>query len=99
MLFVFFSIPISPALGVSHQKIFEWVGIQLDVNPDYPMPEIRFVSKEEIQNIFKSNTRKSYQRWAEELGKKEANRILDFYLKEVIGLFDPETQNIYPIVA
>ena len=45
--------------------------------------------------LFKENTGQSYQRWSHMYGNEEADRILDFFLKEVIGLFNPDTQKIY----
>jgi len=86
---------IPPALSVSHEEIFKWVFDELSISNNYSMLEIRLVSKKELQILFKENTGQSYQRWSQMYGNEEADRILDFFLKEVIGLFNPDTQKIY----
>lgn len=85
----------TPALSVSHEEIFIWVVDELSIVKDYSMPKILLVSKKELQFVFKENTERSYQRWSQMYGNDEADRILDFYLQEVIGLFDPDTRKIY----
>ena len=86
---------IPPALSVSHDEIFKWVFDELSITNNYSMPEILLVSKKELQIVFKDNTGQSYKRWSQMYGSEEAERILDFFLKEVIGLFNPDTKKIY----
>lgn len=85
----------SPARGISLEKIFNWVAIELKVKKDYPMPEIRIVPREELQRVFRKATEKSLNRWAGIYGKEEADNIMNQYLKQIIGLFVPKTKVIY----
>jgi hypothetical protein len=59
------------------------------------MPQIKLVSKEGLQRLLRKDVEKSYQGWVEEYGEAEAKTAMDLYLKEVIGLFHPETKAIY----
>lgn len=81
--------------ATSHKEIFNWVAKQMETDKDYPMPQIKIVSKEELQRVFSKFSEKSVKRWAESLGEEEADRIMARYLNEVIGLFVPETKIIY----
>ncbi len=80
---------------VSHEEIFNWVAHKLKIDIDYPMPQINVVPKEMLQRVFRKQSALSYKQWVKELGKDEANKTMDMYLKEVIGLFDPKTKIIY----
>jgi hypothetical protein len=83
------------ALSMSHEEIFNWVSQEIGVDKDYPMPQIRIVSKKELQNVFRKDTEQSYQRWVGKYGEAEAIKTMNLYLKEVIGLFNPKTKVIY----
>lgn len=85
----------APALSMSHEEIFHWVAQELEIEKDYPMPQIIVVSKAELQRVFKKDTEQSYQRWVEEYGENKAKETMDLYLNEVLGLFNPKAKVIY----
>lgn len=85
----------APVLSMTKEEIFNWVAVELKMEEDYPMPEIKVVPREELQGEFKKNIENSYQRWVEEYGEITAQETMDRYLSEVIGLFDPKTKIIY----
>jgi hypothetical protein len=79
----------------SHEDIFNWVAEKVEVKKDYPMPQIKIVSRTELQRVFSKFSEKSIKKWAETLGEEEADRMMARYLKEVIGLFVPDTKIVY----
>ncbi len=85
----------SPERSITHEEIFHWVATELKSKKDYPMPEIRIVSREELQRTFRKASDKSLKRWAGIYGKNEANKIMSQYLEEIIGLFEAKTKLIY----
>jgi hypothetical protein len=84
-----------PAQCSSHEEIFKWVAKQLEISKDYSMPEIKMVSKKELRKIFSKSSEKSLKRWAQDFGEEEADKMMNRYLKQVIGLYIPETKAIY----
>jgi hypothetical protein len=82
-------------MTVSNEEIFNWVASKLKIDNDYPLPEIQFVSKERLQDIFRKTNKESFKRWAGKYGEKKANELVEFYLREVIGLFIPKTCSLY----
>ncbi|MEE9612864.1 MAG: hypothetical protein V3W19_16545 [Desulfatiglandales bacterium] len=85
----------APALSMSHEEIFKWVAQELEIEKDYPMPQIIVVSKAELQRVFKKDSEKSYQRWVEEYGENKAKETMDLYLNDLLGLFNPKAKVIY----
>ena len=83
------------ARGFSDEELLNWVTDQLKVTEDFPIPVINIVPQKELQGVFKKNNKESFKRWAEEYGQADANKILDKYLKEVAGLFNPKTKIIH----
>ncbi len=83
------------ALSMSNEEIFNWVARELEIDKDYPMPQIIVVSREKLQIVFRKESAKSYQRWVKEYGENTAKKTMDLYLKEVIGLFIPKAKVIY----
>ena len=79
----------------SSEEIFQWVASQMNIEYTGNMMEIRFVDKEKLCAVFTRNNRKSYRRWRARYGVLQAQRILDIYLVELVGLFDPETSIVY----
>jgi hypothetical protein len=59
------------------------------------MPEIAIVPRNELQKAFLEGNEKSLKRWAGTYGEEKGNEIMDQYLKEVIGLFNPKTHTIH----
>jgi hypothetical protein len=84
-----------PALCLSPEEIYNWVANELEIKKDYPMPEIRIVQRKELQTEFRKGSEKSFKRWAGMYGDETASEIMDTYLKEVIGLFNPKAKVIY----
>ena len=84
-----------PECDFSHEEIFAWVANELEITTNYPMPAILIVSQEELQRIFSKDNEQSLKRWAGRYGDEKANKIMDRYLKEILGLFDPKTNVIY----
>jgi len=96
VVFVLFVInPSNPAWAISSQEIFTWVKNEFNCTKDYAVPEVKFVSKEELQKIYRRCTEKTCKKWAGRYGEKKANEMLDYYLTEVIGLCIPKTCEIY----
>lgn len=94
-LLLTFVIERGEASGMSFEEIFHWVACELEIDKDYPMPQIKVVSKQELQRVFKQESERSYQRWIRRYGENEAKKAMDLYLKEVIGLFVPKLKVIY----
>ena len=84
-----------PALSMSHEEIFHWVANEIAVKKHYPMPEIRIVPKKDLQRVFRKGSEQSLKRWAGMYGEEAASEMMDQYLNEVIGLFNPKDQIIY----
>ncbi len=78
-----------------YPEIFNWVKQQMKIDEDYSSPLIQMVSQKRLQEIFKESNQKAFQSWREEYGPTKAQKMIDMYLKELIGLFDPKTRNIY----
>lgn len=85
----------APTMGFTDKEIFTWVSSELNIENQYKMPAIQYVTKEKLGEVFKKNYERSFKRWASEYGEKKAAEFMDFYLSEVIGLFIPKTGNLY----
>lgn len=59
------------------------------------MPQIRFVGKKNLCAVFAKNNQRSYLRWKARYGERQAQKILDVYLRELMGLYDPSTNIVY----
>ena len=102
VLFVFFFSFILPGMigtgsarDFTNEEIFYWVVDQLKIEKDYPLPTIHVIDRQELQKQFKENNHRSFQRWAQEFGPEKAKKIIEDYLREVVGLFDPKSKIIY----
>ena len=84
-----------PDVYLSHKEIFNWVTTQLKIDENYPMPKIQLISQEKLQSVFRKTNNESFKRWAGKYGEKKANELIEFYLKEVIGLFIPKTCSLF----
>jgi len=93
-LVLFILYPLS-AIGLTDREIFIWVVDELKIEQQYTMPKTQYVTKEKLQDVFRKATKRSYDRWVKKYGKEKANELLDFYLDEAIGLFIPETCELY----
>ena len=85
----------APTMGFTDRDIFTWVSNELNIENQYKMPAIQYVTKENLGHVFKKNNERSFKRWASEYGEKKASELMDFYLSEVIGLFIPNTGDLY----
>ena len=86
--------PLSSA-GKTPEKIFHWVAEVLEVTDSHPLPKIEFLDKAELQSTFRQSNEKSKSKWEETYGEQKAKQIMQMYLKELMGLFDPKTKNVY----
>ena len=94
-LMLFLLIYGNPAMAQSHENIYQWVYEEMEVSGDYPIPEIIILPKKELQKILKKQTDKSYKRMTEAMGHEEASRMVDRYLKHIMGLYITESRMIY----
>ena len=85
----------APAMGFTDEEIYIWVSSELNIENQYKMPAIQYVTKEKLGHVFKKNNERSFKRWARKYGEKKASELMDFYLSEVIGLFIPKTSDLY----
>lgn len=83
------------AQDTSYETIFRWVSAELKIDKEYPMPVIHRVSRETLQELFRQHNEKSYKQWVKDFGEDKAREALNLYLREVIGLFNPESKVIY----
>jgi len=93
-LVLFILYPLS-ATGLTDKEIFIWVADELKIEQQYKIPEIQYVTKEKLKYVFREATKRSYDRWVKKYGEEKAEELLDFYLDEAIGLFVPETCELY----
>jgi hypothetical protein len=87
----------SPASAgsMSVEEIFQWVKSEYKCKKDHPIPDVRFVSKEELQKVYRRCNENVAKKWAGKYGTQKANEMMNFYLNEVIGLCIPKTGDIY----
>ena len=81
--------------GQSIEEIFRWTAGQMKVSGTVAMPAVRIVSRAEIKRIFIENNRGAYLRWESDYGEDRAQEIMQDYLSEIVGLFDPPTGVVY----
>lgn len=81
--------------AVTPEQIFIWVSRHMHIEYADNMPEVKYVEKQELQQIFQVSSRNSLEKWRKDHGEKEAGIIMANYLDRVLGLFIPETQIIY----
>jgi hypothetical protein len=84
-----------PVQGMPLEKIFHWVSEQLNVDPNYPFPQILVIDREELEVVWRKKNRQSYQSWVEHYGENKARETMDQLMDELLGLFDPKTNIIY----
>lgn len=79
----------------SIETIFNWVKSEMNITENYPLAEIHFLNKADLQEVFRKNNSRSFKRWTGEYGKEKADEIMALYLDNVLGLCIKETQQIY----
>lgn len=84
-----------PGYGLEPEGILAWVAGRMDIADAGPLPVIHYVDKVKLQAAFTRANRNSYMRWEARYGAHEAERILNIYLDELVGMFDPDTKSIY----
>ncbi len=88
-------IRVVPVAANSEEEIFQWVLREMGVDSNYTMPEFQFVSKAKLQKLFKRDNEKSFQKWADQIGNDQAEKMMKMYLRELIGLYSPATGKVY----
>lgn len=88
---------LAPGAGycLSEEEIYEWVANQMEIYEQYIMPQIQIVDKAGIQTAFIQGNKNSFLRWKIEYGQDKAEKILNDYLNEIVGLFNSKDQAIY----
>lgn len=84
-----------PGYCLEQMEIFAWVAGRMDIADSGSLPEIHYVDKAELQAAFTRANRNSYLRWESRFGPHEAERILNTYLQELAGIYDPDSKTIY----
>jgi hypothetical protein len=86
-----------PAVGhcLSKEDIFAWVAARMNLHETHAIPTVMFVDKTDIQQAFIEGNRNGYLRWEKEYGKNKAEKILQSYLDDIVGLFNDKTRIIY----
>jgi hypothetical protein len=90
-------IGVNPAMGHnrSDEAIALWVADRMGLSQPFDMPIRHYVDRTTLISIFKEGNQKAISRWQAEYGDAEAQKILDDYLENVLGLFDETTLTIY----
>ena len=83
------------AYSVTPQQIYVWVARHMNIEHVSGMPEVTFVGKEKLQQMFRDFNYKSYAQLETDHGKAYAQEMLSTYLDNVVGLFHPETRAIF----
>jgi succinate dehydrogenase flavin-adding protein (antitoxin of CptAB toxin-antitoxin module) len=76
-------------------EIFYWVARQMKIDDPGRMPIVRHVSRQRLRTVFEKNNHRSYLRWRARYGELQAQKMLNQYLRNIIGLYDPDTDTIY----
>ena len=83
------------AYCISPEQIYTWVARQMNIEHVDRMPEVTYVDKAELQQIFRDFSSKSYAQMASDHGKDYAEEVMGLYLDNIVGLFHPETKAIF----
>jgi Zn-dependent peptidase ImmA (M78 family) len=98
-LLVLIILPASNGLGdgLNTEAVFAWTIRQMRIVDHYELqlPAIRVVSKATLRKTFVASSHKSFQRWQAMYGMDRAQQILEKYLHDIVGMFDPQTRVIY----
>lgn len=77
------------------KDIFAWVARQLNIADAGPPPDVHYVDKSGLQVAFTRSNRHSYRQWEAQYGAHQAEKFMNFYLQELVGMFDPHSESIY----
>ena len=77
------------------QEIFHWVARHMKIDNPGRMPQILYVSRDRLGMVFEKNNRRSYLRWRARYGELQARKILTLCLRNILGLYDPDTGTVY----
>jgi hypothetical protein len=88
---------VTPALGSerSEEAIAHWVADRMGLTQPFDMPTMHYVDKATLGSVFREGSQQTYSSWQEEYGEDEAQKILEGYLDEIVGLFSEATLSIY----
>lgn len=79
----------------SEEEVFIWTAQTLGVSPEVDMPAVHWVDQSALQAVFRSNNADAYLRWENSLGEKQARAVMDQFLNEIVGLYEPGTNVVY----
>ncbi len=98
-LFTLILFPVGIGLGhdLNSDAVFSWTANQMKIVDYYELqpPAIRAVNKETLRKTFIAGSVESLRRWQSLYGLDRAHQIMEKYLKDIVGMFDPHTQTIY----
>ncbi len=79
------------------EAVLSWTAKQMNIVDHYELrlPAIHVVSKETLRHIFIAGSLDAFQRWQSTYGKDRARQFLKKYLNDIVGMFDPQAQEIY----
>lgn len=75
--------------------IFHWVAHQIKIDNPGRMPRVRYVSRQKLRTVFEKNNHRSYLRWRARYGELQAQKMLTQYLRNIMGMYNPDTDTIY----
>lgn len=84
-----------PGYSMTPEEIFNWVADELEIQNAYDMPVVCLVDKEKLAEVFKLGNQNAFRLWKARYGSAQAEKILQNYIDEVIGIFDPKTHIVY----
>jgi hypothetical protein len=88
-------VPPAEAQSEASEQIFTWVASQMKIKNPGKMPAIRYIDRQGLCAVFEKNNKRSYLRWKARYGVLQAQKILSVYLKEIMGLYEPDTCSVY----
>lgn len=81
--------------GIDPEIVFNWVREQMQAPSDVPPPQIHFVDRLQLRQLFETRSKQSFQNWQAAYGSGHARQIMKDYLKDVVGIFIPESQTVF----
>ena len=77
-------------------KIYEWVKTRMKITKNYPRPKVNRITQKELGQLFKKKlSKKTYKRWVDAVGEKEAAEYLQNIVTEIRGTFVVEDTTLY----
>ena len=95
LLFLASTLWSTSCFAVTPEQIFVWVSRHMHIEYAENMPEVKYLEKHQLQQVFQEFSINSLERWRKDHGEKEAGIIMAKYLDRVLGFYHPGTQAIY----